>query len=288
METNRIRQFCVVAETENLRKAAELLGCTHGGLFKSLKVLEGDLGFKLFRKEGRGITITEKGKKLLPRARKFLAAQDDFLGGGLPTEKVLRIGTFEVFSTYFFSRCLARDLNEKLILRELVPGALEHALLNDNIDVGITYEPIPMQGLKILEVAKFPMALFGKKELFGGIPIDKIPFAAPAIPVDSIVSGVKGLDGWPDNRVPRDIHYKVDMMETALQLCSEGLAVGFFPEFVVELYNKMRIDSLRIQKIPSDTVAIKRKVFLVLRSSAEETAEIKKITRRIRQICSQN
>ncbi|MBL7546005.1 MAG: LysR family transcriptional regulator [Bdellovibrionaceae bacterium] len=47
METDRIRHFCTVYETESLTRAAELLGITHGGLHKSLKTLEADLGVKL-------------------------------------------------------------------------------------------------------------------------------------------------------------------------------------------------------------------------------------------------
>ena len=60
METNRLKHFCVVVETASLTKAADLLGITHGGLHKSLRVLEGDLGFALTVGKGRGI---EKGGK---------------------------------------------------------------------------------------------------------------------------------------------------------------------------------------------------------------------------------
>jgi len=287
METNRLRQFCVIAETQNLRKAAEVLEVSHSGLFKSLKVLEGELGFELFQKEGRGIILTEKGKELLPRAGKFLEAQEVFLRGGTKPRGGLRIGTFEVFSTYFFSGVLAKAVDERSILvRELIPGALEQSLINNEIDVGITYEPIPLQGLKILEVGKFHMGIFGKRELFARMPFESIPFAAPAIPINSAISGVKGLDGWPDDCFPRNISFKVDMMETALQLCSEGLAVGFFPEFIIELFNKTRIEILKLQKLPHESVSIKRKVFLVLRNSSDETSSIKKIARSIRLTCS--
>lgn len=287
METNRLRQFLAVTETLNLRKAAELLGVSHGGLFKSLKVLEEELGFELFQREGRGLVLTEKGRRLLPRARKFLDAQEEFLGADGAPSAGLRIGTFEVFSTYFFSSVLLKAVEESsYLVRELVPGALEQALLEEEIDVGITYEPVPLQGLKILKITQFSMAVFGLKDAFGATPLEQLPFAAPALPINTHVTGVKGLDGWPDDRVPRTIRFRVDMMETALQLCSAGRAVGYFPEFVVALYNQTRAPALRIQKIPAGKLSVKRKVYLVLRSSAEETSVIKKIARSLRQTCA--
>ena len=79
METNRIRQFCVVAETENIRKASELLGITHGGLSKSLQVLEREYGKKLLLPQGRGIALTDEGIAFYKRALLFLEEFENFV-----------------------------------------------------------------------------------------------------------------------------------------------------------------------------------------------------------------
>jgi DNA-binding transcriptional LysR family regulator len=290
METNRIRQFCAVAETQNLRKASEILGISHGGLFKSLKVLEGELGFALFRKEGRGIVFTEEGKEFYPRAQKFLAAHAEMVSFDKTHAKALRLGTFEVFSTYFFSAVLAKELDHpEIVLRELIPGRLEQALIDNEIDIGLTYEPIPMQGLRILPVAKCTMGIFGRKGVFQIVPFENIPFAAPVFPIHSSISGVKGLDGWPDDKIPRHIRYKVDMMETALQLCSEGKSVGFFPTFLVGLYNKTRIKEFQLYEFdgPRDLKSVKRTVHLVLRTTSVESKDAKKIAKSLRKFCAE-
>jgi len=285
METNRLRQFCVIAETLNLRKASELLGISHGGLFKSLKVLETELGYALFRKEGRGIVFTDGGQKFYPKAQKFLQAHSELLREDSTAANTFRIGTFEVFSTYFFSGVLAKEFSDQqIVLRELIPGHLEKALIQDEIDLGITYDPIPMQGLQILPIVKCTMGIFRNKDAFRNISFDQIPFAAPVFPIDSAVSGVKGLDGWPDDKVKRRIQYKVDMMETALQLCSEGRAVGFFPDFVVKLYNKTRPKDLQLIRFkgPKNLKTVKRMIYLVLRTSSDESQAVKKIAKCIR------
>ena len=59
METNRLRQFCTVVETGSFRKAADILGISHSGLFKSIKTLEEEVGFVLFLPSGRGIVVVE-------------------------------------------------------------------------------------------------------------------------------------------------------------------------------------------------------------------------------------
>jgi DNA-binding transcriptional LysR family regulator len=291
METNRLRQFCTVAETQNLRKASEILGISHGGLFKSLKVLEEDLGFALFRKEGRGIVFTEEGKNFYPRAQKFLEAHLELMAIDQSQGNSLRLGTFEVFSTYFFSGVLAKEFDHsEICVRELIPGRLEQALLDDEIDVGLTYEPIPMQGLRILPVVKCAMGIFGKKDAFQKIPFESIPFTAPVFPIHSPVSGVKGLDGWPDHKIKRHIRYKVDMMETALQLCSEGKAVGFFPAFLIGLYNKTRTKEFQLSEIegPKNLKSVQRTVHLVLRTTSAESKDIKKIAKCLRKHCDFN
>ena len=143
MDTNRVRQFCVVAELENLRKAAEILNISHTGLFKSLKVLEAELGFALFEREGRGIILSDAGKKFYPKAQKFLHACSDLLAVDGENTKGTRIGTFEVFSTYFFADLLSSELADyEITMRELIPGLLEKSLINNEVDIGITYEPV--------------------------------------------------------------------------------------------------------------------------------------------------
>ncbi len=62
MDTNRLRQFCAIAETGSMTKASRLLHITHSGLSKSMKLLQEELGLELLRPCGRGIMLTEHGK----------------------------------------------------------------------------------------------------------------------------------------------------------------------------------------------------------------------------------
>ncbi|MGK0367355.1 MAG: DNA-binding transcriptional LysR family regulator, partial [Thermoproteota archaeon] len=236
-----------MAETQSLRRAADLLAISHGGLFKSLKVLEEELGFELFSREGRGIVLSDKGREFYPKALKFLESFEELISKKTLSND-LRIGTFEVFSTYFLSYVITQEFAERSIsLKELVPGELENALLNNEIDFGITYEPIPTQGIDILKITNSTMGIYSGQKFNDNIK--NAPFVAPTTSIKSVISGVKGLDGWPDHKVKRNIKYRVELLETALQICSSSKAVGFFPNFLVELYNESRKAKFHLKEL---------------------------------------
>src|SRR5262245_26163463 len=111
METNRLIQFCVVVETGNLRKAAQILKMTHGALSKSLKVLEGQLNTELFQHVGRGLKVTDDGMRVYGKSKQISQLIRD-LAVTAPSahERLIRFGTFEVFSTYFLSKLLGEYL----------------------------------------------------------------------------------------------------------------------------------------------------------------------------------
>lgn len=287
METHRLKQFCVIAQTENLRKAAGLLGISHGGLFKSMKVLEEELGFELFNREGRGIVLSDKGKDFYPKAVNFLKQFEELLTDSVQSNKNIRIGTFEVFSTYFFSGPLLNEFQEEgFVLKEFLPGELENEILSNSVDIGITYEPIPTQGIDILKIGTCNMAIYGLKNCFKNFEFEEIPFVAPVTNINTPITGVKGLDGWPDDKFKRNIKYRVDMLETAIQICSEGKAIGFFPEFVVNLYNKKVANKYKLEifQNPKGFKKIKRDIFIIKRRSFSENRDIKRISKTIRTI----
>ena len=62
MEYNQIRCFLKVAELEHVSHAAAELGISQPNLSKTIRVLEQELGCKLFDRDGRGIRLNDNGK----------------------------------------------------------------------------------------------------------------------------------------------------------------------------------------------------------------------------------
>jgi len=291
METDRLRQFKTVVDAGGLMKASELLGITGGGLSKSIKVLEEELGFKLFSQHGRALELTELGAifyKKLPAAQKVLdELQNVHKESITSSSKKIRFATFEVFSTYFLPSFLVKN-NQDLIfeIREAIPGEMEKMIANNHADIGITYEPIPTKGIKFLKVSKLQMAIFSSSKNFATkYTLKDVPFAVPINPIQGAPSGVKGLDGWPNHKKERNEMFKVEMMETALQLASKGQCVVFIPTFIAHFFNQQMKQSFKLWELKfSGSPNLSRDVFIILRKNDQENSIIKKLARELRML----
>lgn len=287
METNRLRQFRTIVETGNLRKAAELLGISHSGLSKSMKTLEMELGIPLFLPSGRGIVVSDQGMRLFAASASLLEDVDRLMGvaKGEKPVSVLRLGSFEVFTTAFIARLLKNYLPETEIeVHELVPGRLEEALVFNKVDVGITYEPIPRKGVEYTKITHIEMGAFALKGKFKDKELAKIPFIVPVQPLEGAASGVKGRDAWPDDKVKRWICYKVDLMNTGIEIARQGLGAIFIPKFVAEYHNETALPNYRLEalELPKTISHLRRAVYIVMRESSKETHELRQIAKGLR------
>jgi len=289
MDINRLHYFCTVAQVGSLSKASELLHISQPALSKAIKTLEHELDKKLIIPSGRGISITDEGKEVAVRAAPLINQINDL---ALPTQKrnqrnTLSIATFEVFSTYFLSRVIAKTFSEyETKVYELVPGPMEEAIASGLVDIGITYLPVPHKELDFLKVTSISMGIYGMKSKFKNLAFHELPFTAPNTPVSGTPSKAKGLDGWPDHLIPRNIKYHVAMMETALDLCRRACCVGYFPQFVVDLHNKACHPKYKLDLLDPPKKLGKKKfdVYMIKRKSDLETSNFKKISRALRQL----
>jgi len=285
MDIDRVRYFQIFAETGSLVKACEVLHISQPALSKALKVLEGEVGLKLVEPDGRGLRLTEIGKR-------FRAETSEILGQWLSVPKRLRegkswnptrLGSFEVFTTYFLGHLLKYVDLGSLEIHEHGPGRLEKEIVDGSVDIGITYAPMPRAGVEFEEVTKVKMGVFGiigySQENFSSLP-----FVIPLLPGEGTPSKVIGLDGWPDHRHERNVRYRVTMMESAIELCRKGYAVAYLPEFVVRMHNEDILPERRLKELKSPITQKERfqSVFLIQRKGLAETKLYRQVAKCLR------
>jgi molybdate transport repressor ModE-like protein len=73
MELEQIKIFAVVAECGSFSKAAEKLYVSHSTVSRAVSALERELGTLLFRRDCRGVALTEAGQELLDGGTRLLA-----------------------------------------------------------------------------------------------------------------------------------------------------------------------------------------------------------------------
>lgn len=292
MDSNKLRYFLVVAETGSIRKAAEILNISPAALSKSIKLLEKETGLKLLTPVGRGIAVTKQGANLAKSARPVLETLNT-LATRIVNEKdsekhQLRIGSFEVFTTHFLKPLLrVFDPETHLLLRELIPGEMETALLHGEVDLGITYLPIPTAGIDHIRVATVKMGIYAKRGCFEHSLFSEIPFAIPVQPLKGTPNKVQGLDGWPDGKISRNVRYQVTLMESALELCRNGIAAAYLPSFVAHLHNESVQDHLRLRRLPAPKGlgTSTQAVYIARRNEDPEDQRIRRLARVLRETC---
>ncbi|MCX5614347.1 LysR family transcriptional regulator [Bombella saccharophila] len=154
MEIRHFRYFVTIAETGNITHAAEKLGMEQPPLSQQIRRLEHTLGVALFRRQARGVSLTEAGRALLPHARLILDLRRQFIedahGLARGEKGHLRIGLAGAvpllpsipFAIRQFST-IAPGVT--LSLEESNTPALCEALLSYRTDITILRPPVPDQ-----------------------------------------------------------------------------------------------------------------------------------------------
>lgn len=77
MDIAALKAFIAVADSGSFSLAAEQLFLTQPAISKRVSALENELETRLFDRIGRGVSLTEAGQALLPRARNILLDLED-------------------------------------------------------------------------------------------------------------------------------------------------------------------------------------------------------------------
>jgi LysR family cyn operon transcriptional activator len=149
MELRHLRYFAALAEQLNFTRAAEKVHITQSTLSHQIKQLEDEVGLRLFDRIGKRIVMTEAGEMLLGSVTKALRDIDEgfraIKGVAAPLSGTIHVGATHTFSISLIPACISifRDTNPTIgvEVNELSSGAIEKALVEDEIELGIAYYP---------------------------------------------------------------------------------------------------------------------------------------------------
>lgn len=109
LSSDLLRSFLTIAETGNLTHAADHLGRTQSAISVQLRNMEENLGAVLFTRSVKGMTLTDAGERLLPRAQMAMAQLQEM--GQLfsqPLTGRLRVGIPDDYEGRILTDALAR------------------------------------------------------------------------------------------------------------------------------------------------------------------------------------
>lgn len=196
MGLRELRSLAALADSGSIARTAEKLHLSPPAIHKQLKVLEADLGVRLYERVGRRLQLTQAAEVVLPYLRDLLAQYEAAMSAlsewkGLECGLV-RVGAGPAMSSYILPLMLKKfrrnfpgvDLfvetgNSLALLESLSKGSLDLALLVSSgqpeaptfsvvaewdfeiVFVSSPHQQVP-RNCKISELRKFPFILFKK------------------------------------------------------------------------------------------------------------------------------
>lgn len=146
LDTVLMRSFVVVAETGGTTRAATVLHLTQSAVSQQIKRLEESFGCALFRRQAKRMLLTEAGERLLAKAQRLLAVNDEIWTAMAAREckGVVRLGVPHDMTGPFLPqilRAFGRDRpGARIVLQNSTSPLIRQALAQGELDLGVTNE----------------------------------------------------------------------------------------------------------------------------------------------------
>jgi len=149
MELRQLKYFVKSAEYLNFSEAAKHLFITQSTLSQQIKQLEFELGFSLFLRNSRHISLTEAGEEFLPFAKRTIQDAEDAVQRLNDLQNV-KTGTLRVGVTYSLSTVLTEGLIDfmrsfpgiRLEICYKTVVELQELLRERKLDFILSYKPL--------------------------------------------------------------------------------------------------------------------------------------------------
>ncbi len=261
-----------------LTAAADRLHLTQSALTHAIKKLEQRTTVKLWNKEGRTLRLTQAGSYLLSVANRLvpqLEYADQVIERFARGEKgVIRIG-MECHPCYQWLLKVVKPYIERYpevdidVKQQFQFGGME-ALINYDIDVLVTPDPIHQSGVTFKPVLDYQQVLVVSKQhaLAKKTQVEPIDLAEEVLysyPVDIDRLDIYSRFLNPAHCTPKK-HKSIEATDIMLQLVAAGRGVAALPHWLVNEYaDKMEIQAVRLGK-----AGVSKSIYLGLRDDDQD------------------
>lgn len=155
LDIRLLRAFAVVAEENNISRAAQRLFISQPPLSRHMRQLEAQLGVTLFQRHSKGLVLTDAGREVLEIIRPMLALQARTLAAlsqlSAHSPQPLRLGLTTAFEQGIFAAvesALSKHTRTLHITRHASP-ALAQQVRKGKLDAALVALPLNTEGLHL-------------------------------------------------------------------------------------------------------------------------------------------
>ncbi|HBX9992025.1 TPA: LysR family transcriptional regulator [Klebsiella variicola] len=155
LDIRLLRAFAVVAEENNISRAAQRLFISQPPLTRHIRHLEAQLGVTLFQRHSKGLILTDAGREVLEMIRPLLVLQERTLAAlsqlSAHSPQPLRLGLTTAFEQGIFAAvesALSKHTRTLHITRHASP-ALAQQVRKGKLDAALVALPLNTEGLHL-------------------------------------------------------------------------------------------------------------------------------------------
>jgi DNA-binding transcriptional LysR family regulator len=269
---NWLPVFRVVAETQNIHAAAEVLHVSPSALSRTVRLLEETMDQPLFRREGRKLLLNPAGQVLLDALREGMRRIDDGLSQARPDQAGVSLcfaGPAELVSAWLLPATaqLHRERPRwRVKLGDLPgddPGA---AVLQGALDLAVTYRARQRSQLQVEEVCSIRSGVYCAQghPLYGVTSLAVRELGSYRFVAVADVEGDE-IDGWPAH-VQRRVDLLVPSLDRAVDACGSGEYLALLPDYLP----LAATDRAALRRLPLGNLVAARPVYALYRELLSE------------------
>ncbi len=236
---NRARAFLVVADEGSLSAAGRALGASQPTLGRQISALEAELNITLFERLGKGLILTEAGRRLYQYVKQMADAANDFAlvaqGQNEDASGEVCVSLTELDAFFRLPECIQ-------LLRQLAPNIRLEVVVSNQIsdlkrreaDIAIRYQRPTQTDLIIKKLDAERVLLYAHKDYalqFKDAPLQRVK----DLKIIGFDHGNEMKDyllkmGWPIEDQQFVILCKNQLVQWSL--LQQGLGAAFLPEHI--------------------------------------------------------
>ncbi|HIC1279710.1 TPA: LysR family transcriptional regulator [Klebsiella variicola] len=155
LDIRLLRAFAVVAEENNISRAAQRLFISQPPLTRHIRHLEAQLGVTLFQRHSKGLILTDAGREMLEMIRPLLVLQERTLAAlsqlSAHSPQPLRLGLTTAFEQGIFAAVdsALSDHTRALHITRHASPALAQQVRKGKLDAALVALPLNTEGLHL-------------------------------------------------------------------------------------------------------------------------------------------
>jgi DNA-binding transcriptional LysR family regulator len=246
LDERSIRYFLVACREKSVNAAAERLRIAPSAVRRKLKELESNLGVALLSRSAHGVEPTALGRVVLEYFSKRFSQDEAMIVQVLERSRLkhgqIKIGIGEAFAADFLSTALPTYRSQhpdiRFDVRVMNTEEIVHALETNDIDVGLAFNPPPVQHVRIAVECNSGFSCFVPRSWDHRNETETSIEQLTGKPCGLLSRGFSARRLIDDAERTAGVRLNVVMETNSLyalrRFVSEGLGVTILPDFAME------------------------------------------------------